>query len=822
MAWALRFCSGAKQPSLQIKEGAQVGVRVNAKWFSTHLTAVAAITVVLTLPFAPFFRGSSLFYGDIILQFIPWRSFASECFKHGYIPLWNPYAYCGMPFLANGQSALFYPFNWLGILIPSHYLVTFLAFFHTLLCGWFSYAFFSCIGCSAVAAMVGAIAYSLSSFVLGHVQFPSLQYTLSWLPLMMLTSELLSLRLKSVYAILLAIVSAIALLCGHTQVWVLCVLLAIIWGFARAYVHNGSFGILRYATLALTSLIMACALTAAQWLPQLELLKKSLHYKVPFYEATLLSIPPWQLFTLFIPNMFGHPGKGFYWGVGNYWDVSVHVGILTTALAVYGLHSSRSNGMRLILLATIIAGCVLSLGRFIPIYAWLYEHLPLFSTIRAPARFSLWAVFALAILSAIGAQQLIDDLHHHRLHKLKTLRYLAVLCALSFLAFSLAILKSHTFGRLFKALFDTAVNVGALVIPESELHMVREAAAVFFSCSFLSAACFLIAFSLLLTLATAFQRKLASNVVALALPFLIACELLIAGSNINPFVKTIPWTRPTLPQYLVGKINRLSQRIYMDEDDIKRCWFAFISYTSYPHTKKMKQDLLKLIEGLVPNLHIQFKLMNAQGYDPLKPSEYVRWLRQWRDEEGVLKWLAVRYIIRAYPVKWRSSDSLHEALISDLKFEVSELKSSLPRAFISPEFFSLPILEMMRFPTPPREDYKEAHIKPHPNPNIVLCILPRSRYTRVFHYLIDAAWSGWKAFIDGHEANWVYMHPAARMVVVSKNNRSVLWAYLPTPYLLGLYVSMFSVLLLIAYVTSLTIWRWIKSAEQTQIRSYNR
>lgn len=142
MARALSFWLDAKRLHATNQRGAQTGVRVNTRELSTHAFAVAVITVALTLPFAPALKGWSLFYGDIILQFIPWRSFASDCFKHGYIPLWNPYAYCGMPFLANGQSALFYPFNWLGVLMQSHHLVTFLALFHTLLCGWFAYAFF--------------------------------------------------------------------------------------------------------------------------------------------------------------------------------------------------------------------------------------------------------------------------------------------------------------------------------------------------------------------------------------------------------------------------------------------------------------------------------------------------------------------------------------------------------------------------------------------------------------------------------------------------------------------------------------------------------
>jgi hypothetical protein len=33
--------------------------------------------------------------------------------RRGLIPLWNPHQFCGAPFIANGQSAFFYPPNWL-------------------------------------------------------------------------------------------------------------------------------------------------------------------------------------------------------------------------------------------------------------------------------------------------------------------------------------------------------------------------------------------------------------------------------------------------------------------------------------------------------------------------------------------------------------------------------------------------------------------------------------------------------------------------------------------------------------------------------------
>ena len=48
---------------------------------------------------------------DPVLQFQPWLEFNRSMLRQGRLPLWNPHAGCGTPHLANGQSAVFDPFN---------------------------------------------------------------------------------------------------------------------------------------------------------------------------------------------------------------------------------------------------------------------------------------------------------------------------------------------------------------------------------------------------------------------------------------------------------------------------------------------------------------------------------------------------------------------------------------------------------------------------------------------------------------------------------------------------------------------------------------
>src|SRR5262245_7952563 len=58
--------------------------------------------------------------GDLVTQIYPWRMLAAESIRKGQWPLWNPRILSGTPFVANSQSAVFYPMNYLFYFLPSH------------------------------------------------------------------------------------------------------------------------------------------------------------------------------------------------------------------------------------------------------------------------------------------------------------------------------------------------------------------------------------------------------------------------------------------------------------------------------------------------------------------------------------------------------------------------------------------------------------------------------------------------------------------------------------------------------------------------------
>ncbi|MCX5900387.1 MAG: hypothetical protein NTX06_06580, partial [Proteobacteria bacterium] len=64
------------------------------------------------------FSDATFIARDIYLFYNPRQFYAAESINSGILPLWNPYVACGVPFQANLQSALFYPFNVVYYVLP--------------------------------------------------------------------------------------------------------------------------------------------------------------------------------------------------------------------------------------------------------------------------------------------------------------------------------------------------------------------------------------------------------------------------------------------------------------------------------------------------------------------------------------------------------------------------------------------------------------------------------------------------------------------------------------------------------------------------------
>ena len=76
---------------------------------------------------------------DIANMYIYWRPFAADQLRHGRVPLWNPYVFCGQPFLGWALGGVLYPPNWLDLVLALPRSINFGIALHVFLAGLFTY-----------------------------------------------------------------------------------------------------------------------------------------------------------------------------------------------------------------------------------------------------------------------------------------------------------------------------------------------------------------------------------------------------------------------------------------------------------------------------------------------------------------------------------------------------------------------------------------------------------------------------------------------------------------------------------------------------------
>ncbi len=130
---------------------------------------------------------------DLTSQFVPWREWGFGQLRAGHLPLWNPHTFCGMPFVGMLQSALFYPANFLYLVLSIGSATNWTLALHVYLAALFMYCWARRREVGPVGSFVSGAAYVLSApyimhLLPGHVPFLSVA---AWTPLVLLVADAL-------------------------------------------------------------------------------------------------------------------------------------------------------------------------------------------------------------------------------------------------------------------------------------------------------------------------------------------------------------------------------------------------------------------------------------------------------------------------------------------------------------------------------------------------------------------------------------------------------------------------------------------------------
>lgn len=345
---------------------------------------------------------------DIDYMFLQWWRFGLESVRQGELPLWNPYLYSGVPFLANPQPAHFYPPVWLGWVLPATRLVGLLIVLHVWLSGIGMYGWLRSERAEKMGAFFGAVIYAFSGYFVvrifaGHL---GVVMTLAWLPTLLWAYNLALKRNSYAAAVLAGVAVALAFLAGHTASFLYLVLALAAYVLYRAWkswqetqeLTAGLRPLLFGAVMFLTGL----GLGAVQLLPTWEFVSLSTRQAGDYAFAANHSWPPGYLVTLFIPNFFGEPGQVGYWGAGVYEELILYAGVLPLVLILaLGFGKAARNQLVGFLLLLGGVGLLLALGQFGILHRLAFNFLPVFGSTRAPARAGFLLTFAVAALGGL-------------------------------------------------------------------------------------------------------------------------------------------------------------------------------------------------------------------------------------------------------------------------------------------------------------------------------------------------------------------------------------------------------------------------------------
>jgi len=359
---------------------------------------------------------NKLFVADIMGMIYPWRELTWRSLHRGAMPLWNPYSACGMPLLANDQSAVLNPVNLaLNALVAPARAQTLFALFTLIAACLFTYGFVRSLGVSPLGGTLGGLTFGFGGFVFVWLGYP-MAATAAWLPALFWATHHLARRPTLPRAGLVAAVIGWQFLAGHLSTSAQMLAFWLVFVTYEALARRGAQA-RRFAALAGVALALGIGLGAPQLVPTAEYyrlstiseggrsrwasdsLAQSLRKGLLGDAWFLRTVARSEAGLLFAPELRGNPAFDDYRpieGYGNYAERASYPGALALVALVGTLMTRRSRGYRgfFAVTAWVVFGILLHL----PILN-LATYLPVLR-FTAPQRMRF--IFALCGAVAVG------------------------------------------------------------------------------------------------------------------------------------------------------------------------------------------------------------------------------------------------------------------------------------------------------------------------------------------------------------------------------------------------------------------------------------
>ncbi len=334
---------------------------------------------------------------DVIDQIYPWKHFTVQTFRMGQIPLWNPNSFAGNPHLANYQSAVISPFNFLYFVFSFIDAWSIIVLLQPLLAGIFTYLFIRTLSVSKIGSLVGSIAFMFCGFIVVWMAYGTLSMAIAFLPLSLFTIEKYYQRGSLKFLFLLSISIPFSFFSGHFQTSIYFLFTIILYILYKAVIYRKTE--IKKIIYVIFALCFGFVLCLPQFIPSIEFYNNSVRSGI---FITGGGIPFSYLITLVAPDFFGNPVTRNDW-LGSYAEWSSFVGVVPVILVLFAFYAKKKGSTLFFFMLTLIVSILAIDSPIQKIIASL--RLPVIST-SAPNRIIVLLSFSLAVLAGVGLDSL--------------------------------------------------------------------------------------------------------------------------------------------------------------------------------------------------------------------------------------------------------------------------------------------------------------------------------------------------------------------------------------------------------------------------------
>src|SRR5262245_27769546 len=384
------------------------------------LMAVALVLLPLIYFFPAIIGKVTLTTGDSWSYSILMRMLVGQMLAHGEMPLWNPYTFAGMPLLAALQAGVFYPPNWLFVLLPpgAAMKLVVISVYQVALIG--SYLYARALNMGRAAALVTGVMFAFGGFMIDHLEQLNFIAAASWLPWVLWAIEKIHQRRRSEswrepwrWIVVGAIVICLQIFAGLPQAtWHIAMVGGAYFLFLLARRgETEAGGRLRFAVATAVMAVCGALLSAIQFLPARELQQQGERAAIDYETFSTFSMAPRFWLSTIFPFFYGGGLPPYRVGGWDHWWLHKwahgYVGILGLLLALLACFAYRRRGLVWFWSGVAICAMVLATGDYMPFgFNRVLYHVPVYNLFRGSYRHTYEFTFALAVLAGLGTSSL--------------------------------------------------------------------------------------------------------------------------------------------------------------------------------------------------------------------------------------------------------------------------------------------------------------------------------------------------------------------------------------------------------------------------------